>query len=308
MCDLNRILSENKNLRPSQVVETCWNLVYYNSDNIQTSGLYMNAHDKRCALVLSGFHATAHNYMQTGLALSFPPERWPMCGNEMYAPVVKLTRHHTALGNWSKMARFLAGPKCSSITVIGESLGGSAAEILAACSGRRELGQLQHVRLPHFKVSEVFTFGAFPSAEKPITNVSAPNRCVAGRRVVHANDLFAQWTSTLGLKHPAMDTIVMFEAARGWNYTRFRCFQKEATSDDGFWAKIGIQVQTPTALLKSEKAVDAIAAHTIPRYISGMRYLMRKPRSEAHKMVDYAHLLRSAQHVSLRERDPRMED
>jgi len=134
----------------------CWNLMAYNTNKYLSSGVYQSSVDNRCVLVFSGFHGALTGYLKAMAALINPPERWSMCKNQLYAPFVKVLRAHTALKNWTRIVDFIAGPKSTcaggTATLLGESVGGSLAEIFATCSATGDLAQVQPKALPRVQV------------------------------------------------------------------------------------------------------------------------------------------------------------
>lgn len=82
---------------------------------------------------------------------------------------------------------FLYDPKkCERVIAVGHSLGGSLALLMAACANRPDSDAAisKKVNLTHFKVHELFTFGACGVAEEFITNhmESQPHHCFPGAR------------------------------------------------------------------------------------------------------------------------------
>lgn len=188
----------------------CWNMIRYNTDKFLSSALWHNSEDGRCTLSFSGYHGSLAGYTRGVAALVWPPAAWNVCGQEMFAPYVRLMRHHMALSNWSAIVRKMAGPEAvckGELTFAAESMGGSAGEQLAACANAGRQSELMDAALPHFTISSFYTYGAPAASVKPIVNPLREDGCFKGKRIFFATDPIAHIGALFNLQHPRMDAV-----------------------------------------------------------------------------------------------------
>mmetsp|Transcript_49795 Transcript_49795/g.115600 ORF Transcript_49795/g.115600 Transcript_49795/m.115600 type:complete len:358 (-) Transcript_49795:119-1192(-) len=294
----------NPNWPDTEQVDECWHLERYSTDRFMTTAVYQHRDHQQCVLAISGYHGTQNGFMKTILAATSPPEKWEMCNNFMHAPVVKQFRHHTSLENWSSIVNYLANEgSCRDITVTGDSLGGSVAEMLVGCGTVGEMFKLQPEGLPTFSIKAVYTFGAFATSTVPIRNNSAENGCIAGKRIFHEADKFAQWAKSEGLLHPFMDAVKLVESNGKSSYENLRCLSRASYDSDLDTPLFGgpllrklKSVRTAKAGVRVDDDVDILSAHAIPHYVKQLRAMVDPPAA-----LHYASLLRGEQFASIRE-------
>jgi len=235
ICKINWVLSNKATMRWVDVKSVgCWKLLAFNTDNYMSSGVYQNQNDNRCTLVFSGYHGKLVGGMKAiSDTVQIPPKKVQMCGNNMYEPFVKLMRRHFSLANWSNVAEALGGrgTTCSDISVTAESMGGSAAEILAGCANMGQLETLQNKSLPSFKISSLFTFGGIGPSTEPIKNPSRSDGCFPGMRFFISGDMYAGLGKTIGLHHSRMDATEIFHTSSGVSRRIYSCQSDDAVND-----------------------------------------------------------------------------
>jgi len=212
----------------------CWDMLAYNTDTFFSSTVYQNRQDKRCSLVFSGYHGALAGYIRGALSLVTPLTTWKLCGYDMYAPYVRLLRHHTSLGNWSKLTRLLAGPESTckgEINFMAESMGGSSGEILAACANQGMIDQLQSKSATPFKLQNLYTFGAPAASKQAIKNSLRKDGCFQGKRFFFASDVIAHLGSAVSLHHPNMDAVELWPQKTGPTLKAWRCGSPESRND-----------------------------------------------------------------------------
>jgi len=256
----------------------CWKLKAYNTDEFLSSGWYQNTNGE-CALIFSGYHGKLVGYTRATLSLAWPPVRYEMCGNKMYAPYVRLLRHHTTLGNWSKIMNGIAGPQTTckgGISLAAESMGGSSLEIMASCAALGELRQLQNASLPpSFPVKQLYTFGAPAASVRPIKNPLSESGCWKGKRIFQSSDYIARLGSTLGpLKHPYMEALEIQELPEGISHQEYSCKSKGATND-------GMQPMPPADnRTRSNQQAAANMVHEVTEYAKVLTVLAALPKGQ----------------------------
>mmetsp|Transcript_85545 Transcript_85545/g.265993 ORF Transcript_85545/g.265993 Transcript_85545/m.265993 type:complete len:352 (-) Transcript_85545:105-1160(-) len=237
-CGINWVLNGQ---RPYSTIEGisrqgCWEMKAYNTDNFLSSTVWQNSQDGRCALSFSGYHGKLVGYLRGMAALVWPPQVWNVCGHKMFAPYVRLLRHHLALGNWSKMVNTIAGPDTTckgELTFVAESMGGSAGEMLAACADAGRLDELADGKLPSFKFQTLYTFGSPASALQPLSNSQRKDGCFKGKRIFFAEDPIAHIGALFHLQHPRMDAIEIWPGTSTSNPSVkvYPCSAPAATED-----------------------------------------------------------------------------
>mmetsp|Transcript_41291 Transcript_41291/g.95601 ORF Transcript_41291/g.95601 Transcript_41291/m.95601 type:complete len:344 (-) Transcript_41291:103-1134(-) len=252
----------------------CWNLQAFNTDQFMSSTLYQHERDGRCALVFSGYHGALAGYIRAGVSLVSPPTTWDVCGNKMYAPYVRLLRHHTHLANWSKLVHLMAGPatRCRGEPIfMAESMGGSSGEILAACANAGRLHELQEPALPGFHIQTLYTFGAPAASVEPITNSLRSDGCFKGKRIYFSGDGIAHFGSFFRLLHPRMDAVELWPAdpKTGANPSAqaYACSSKEAVWDGKNTKPPPLQVDLHF------KGKTDVSQHEITSYESDLQWL-----------------------------------
>mmetsp|Transcript_107998 Transcript_107998/g.348588 ORF Transcript_107998/g.348588 Transcript_107998/m.348588 type:complete len:356 (+) Transcript_107998:57-1124(+) len=273
----------------------CWNLMAYNTNKYLSSGVYQSSVDNRCVLVFSGFHGALTGYLKAMAALINPPERWSMCKNQLYAPFVKVLRAHTALKNWTRIVDFIAGPKSTcaggTATLLGESVGGSLAEIFATCSATGDLAQVQPKALPRVQVKELYTYGAMASSAFPLHNYSGvhlqKSSCFRGKRYFHSKDAISKLGNDFLLVHPHMDAVEIFDGKAKQTFLQYACRSIDATWD----REVGEDKRiSATTIVKSDTKVDMAAAHSIKKYVEEILQMTKQqaeqpPERHSHSMA-----------------------
>uniref|UniRef100_A0A7S2CID9 Uncharacterized protein n=1 Tax=Alexandrium andersonii TaxID=327968 RepID=A0A7S2CID9_9DINO len=216
--------------------QSCWSLLEYNTDKFLSSTVYQNQNDGRCVLAFSGYHGALAGYTRGTAALVWPPQTWNICGQDMYAPYVRLLRHHFSLANWSKLVHTFAGPApvCKGELVFAaESMGGSAGEMLATCANNDMLHELMDENIPSFQLQTLYTYGASAASTKPMFNSLRKDGCFKGKRIYLSKDPVAQFGAFFNLKHPRMDAVEIWANEQGKNPSvrAYPCGSDEAITD-----------------------------------------------------------------------------
>jgi hypothetical protein len=200
----------------------CWHK-YMSFEAPSSITLAAYRHEKHCLLGVSGqvngadrFRGDAWKYLNK----HDPVFSEKLCGHWTVRGFVMNAKKIFSLSRWSRLAKFLGGPDCSSgVTVIGTSWGGAIAELIAGCANQGRMQELQDATLPVFRVDRLYTFGAPPTALKPISNhATAVSPCFKGQRVflasqmrTGATDLIAYSTGINGYAHARQDAIQLVE-------------------------------------------------------------------------------------------------
>uniref|UniRef100_A0A7S1SET1 Uncharacterized protein n=1 Tax=Alexandrium catenella TaxID=2925 RepID=A0A7S1SET1_ALECA len=242
-CMLNWVLKGDK--RVLSLHETqhqgCWDQLEYNTDKFLSSALYQNSQDGRCALIFSGYHGALAGYSRGVGALVWPPETWDVCGGDMYAPYVRLLRHHTSLGNWSTLMNLLAGPESpcrGELAFAAESMGGTAGEMLTACANNGSLHELMDASTPHFNLQTLYTFGSPAGTVRPLVNNLREDGCFKGKRIYQSKDVIAHFGALYGMQHPRMDSVEIWTGSAGQRpAVQLAHCDSEETVKDGDHAK-----------------------------------------------------------------------
>mmetsp|Transcript_75715 Transcript_75715/g.201176 ORF Transcript_75715/g.201176 Transcript_75715/m.201176 type:complete len:340 (-) Transcript_75715:35-1054(-) len=294
----------------------CWNLQLYNTDRYMTSAVYQHARSKRCVLAISGYHGGQNGFMSTMMAATQPKESWKMCGNELHAPVVIQFRKHAQLENWTSIAEFLGGNRstCRDIVLTGESMGASVSEMMVGCSTTGQMGELQPKELPSFDIKAIYTFGAFAISTSPIKNASSHTGCVEGKRIFHSADVFSQWAKNIGMHHPQMDAMRLYEMNGVYSYDALKCGNKDAIESDMSTPSFGLggpskggvveDAMKMARLMKNDNKVNTLSAHAIPHMVKQIRALIGNgtlKMNEQIERIDYAGLLKGSSYASLRQ-------
>jgi len=219
----------------------CWELRGYNTDKFLSSTVYQNAQDGRCVLSFSGYHGALAGYLRGSAALVWPPETWNLCGYDMYAPYVRLLRHHTSLGNWSTLMNLLAGPESpcrGELAFAAESMGGTAGEMLTACANNGSLHELMDASTPHFNLQTLYTFGSPAGTVRPLVNNLREDGCFKGKRIYQSKDVIAHFGALYGMQHPRMDSVEIWTGSAGQRpAVQLAHCDSEETVKDGDHAK-----------------------------------------------------------------------
>jgi len=300
---------KNASWEGTKTVGGCWDLKLYNTNKKLSSLLYQHVHDGRCVLAVSGYHGSENGVLKTFMEAMQPAENWVMCDNQVHAPVVIQFRRHSLLANWSDISQFLGGEKstCSDIVVAGDSMGGSIAELMVGCGTLGQMNMLQPKILPSFNIKAVYSFGAFAVSTKPLRNASAENGCINGKRFFHSGDKIAQWTKGLGMVHPAMDALRLYEGEAGNTYDSLRCTSQDTSHTDmdvdiPFTAG-GISAAqreiTRKTQLSMGGSVNVLTAHAMPHYVKQLRGISDNGKVSLYSRIDYASLLKNGEYSTL---------
>jgi len=239
-CSINWQIAEqaqgkNHDFNKSETV-SCWKRLAYNTDKFLSSILYQHE-DGRCVIGMSGYHGALVGYMRGVFALLMPPVDRDACGARMYAPFLRLLRHHTALGNWSKMVHLINGDNktCTGpITIAAESMGGSAAEMLAYCGNNGMQGEVQDPSLPNFQTMSLYSYGAPASSSFPLNNSLREDGCFKGKRILFKGDPIATFIGAFKQKHAYTDTVLVYGSKKKTTPPAIRVFEcrsDNATTD-----------------------------------------------------------------------------
>jgi len=159
--------------------------------------------DKTCVLAFAGTsNATdAQRDMDVGSK--------PFCG-KVTSPNDRGWSVHEGFGDrandflkgakFEEFRSFLSDKKtCDKVVVAGHSLGGSVANLVAACSNKTHAAS----KSPSFKADYLFTFGA-PGVSKSVQldNTEDSRGCFAGARVYNSEDPIPSLTNPLDFFHP----------------------------------------------------------------------------------------------------------
>eukprot|EP00408_Alexandrium_pacificum_P062158 CAMPEP_0171171048 /NCGR_PEP_ID=MMETSP0790-20130122/9020_1 /TAXON_ID=2925 /ORGANISM="Alexandrium catenella, Strain OF101" /LENGTH=350 /DNA_ID=CAMNT_0011635897 /DNA_START=73 /DNA_END=1125 /DNA_ORIENTATION=+ len=247
----------------------CWERMAYNTDMYMSSTVYQNKQDGRCVLGFSGYHGRLAGYVRAIFDLTMPPETQFTCGRMLFSPYVKLLRHHTGLGNWSKLVRLFAGPDrvCEGeLTLTGHSMGGSVAEMLAWCGNNGSLAELQDASLPNYTIETLFTFGAPATAAEPLTNTLREDGCFKGRRIFFDWDPIEKFNRMFNVKHPHMDAVMIYPGQQP-AVKVFGCDSQQAVSGT-MYGNRPPPIPTHDALAQSD-----LASHSIESYRDTLKYM-----------------------------------
>lgn len=238
-CGINWIISGRNRQNLSMASEVgeqpgCWKMRAYNTDKFLSSTLYQNERDGRCIIGVSGYHGLLAGYIRGGISVVSPPRTWNVCGAEMFAPYVRLFRHHTKLGNWSKIINFIAGPDSSckgELALTAESMGGASGEMLAYCANAGRLHELQDASLPNFTLQTLYTFGSQASARQPLTNRFREDGCFKGKRIFFSLDALSHVNLVFNMKHARMDAVEIWQG-KPVAVKVYECKSKTAVNDN----------------------------------------------------------------------------
>jgi len=260
-CMLNKD-ADNKTLREEdQTVggPACWKLLAYNTDEYLTSTLYRNQQSGQCIIGISGYH----DIFVGAFAMTFPPGTRKFCGSRVFAPYVRVVKHHTNLSNWSTIVNLVAGPEaaCSGeVALAGESLGGAVGEVIAHCSTAGSLHEVHGPGLPDFAVQTLYTFGAPATAERPLNNSLHEDGCFKGKRIFFSTDPIATWHRFAGLQHAKMDSVEVYPAKKqAPSVANYACNSKFASRD-------GRDGKRPPPLPTNETVETEGIPHAITEY------------------------------------------
>eukprot|EP00747_Dinoflagellata_sp_TGD_P183203 gnl/TRDRNA2_/TRDRNA2_37925_c0_seq1.p1 gnl/TRDRNA2_/TRDRNA2_37925_c0~~gnl/TRDRNA2_/TRDRNA2_37925_c0_seq1.p1 ORF type:complete len:350 (+),score=55.22 gnl/TRDRNA2_/TRDRNA2_37925_c0_seq1:80-1129(+) len=155
------------------------------------------------------------------------------CGMRVGNHYVEAAKRVFNLPEWKNFAKELGGSACSKgVTVGGYSLGGSLAQILAACANSGNLDALQPKGVHKFKVDKLYTFGSPAISSEPARNALRADGCFGGERVFFGSKLkFDFATMAIGLMgvHPRQATIQITERNRSWVQIKHPCQDNKTT-------------------------------------------------------------------------------
>mmetsp|Transcript_52542 Transcript_52542/g.163148 ORF Transcript_52542/g.163148 Transcript_52542/m.163148 type:complete len:356 (-) Transcript_52542:76-1143(-) len=271
-CQMNWILMRSRGVpRLAEAKHMgCWDMLGYNTDKFTSSTLYQNKEDGRCALAFSGYHGKLAGYIRGALALMWPPMTWDICGAKVYAPYARLLRHHTSLGNWSKLVHLMAGPQSTcqgELSFMAESMGGSSGEILAYCANAGRLHELQDASLPSFKLQTLYTYGAPASAAQPLTNTLREDGCFKGKRIFFSGDPIAGINKAIRIRHPRMDAVEIWPDKQPAIQV-YPCKSNSAVTDDKHKKPPPVQAASQT-LVAGDDAVE----HSVDSYMNSIAWM-----------------------------------
>jgi len=253
-------------------------------------------HGKSCLLGFSG-QVDGQNKFKRG-AIGYIRDHDPVwaasvCGSETVRGFAVTAKEMLTLPAWTAFADMLAGDGCrDGVTVLGTSLGGALAEIVAGCANRGHLGELQGADLPAFHVDRLFTFGAPPTAVVPIANHHGGQKdgCFPGKRTFlasnspsSATDLVAYSTSFSGYSHGRQDAVQLMELPGGKFDVRLHPCNAEGTSAVPSWAMI-----LPTLkVIVHHGGFDVVGSlrrqveenHVMDAYLRGLDNVVDRPGS-----------------------------
>jgi len=219
----------------------CWRKVR----SLESSGMKasMLQHGNACLLGFSG-QVKGLDKFERG-TLGYIRDHDPVlsetvCGSQLARGFVSKAKEMLGLSVWTAFANKLAADGCrGGVTVLGTSLGGALAEIVAGCANRGQLDELQGAGLPSFHVDRLFTFGAPPTAVVPIANRNSGRKddeCFPGKRIFlnspsGSTDLVAYSTSLSGYSHARQDAFQLMEMPGGnFNVTLHPCKTAETAA------------------------------------------------------------------------------
>jgi len=269
VCHVNWVLLGKVEYKWEHVQDVgCWTLKALNTNDLMSSAVYQNRNDGRCTLVISGYHGRLQGTKQAiADNVQLGKNKVKLCGYDIYEPFVRLMNTHTSQANWSSVADALGGPgsTCSSVTVAGESLGGSVGEILAACANQGMLSGIQNASLPVWKIQKLFTFGSIAPAVQPIRNALREDGCFEGSRLFISGDVYAGMGSLIGTRHAQMEAVEFFHSKSGVSHRTYACDSKDAVENRKHRAPPLSEAMTVL------KRSDDWSNHEVTTYMSDLR-------------------------------------
>lgn len=163
------------------------------------------SHDGECAIAIAGSD-DVNDWLN-----DFDLAKTDFCGfTNVHRGAARELEGMLGHSGWKdSVAPYLSGPQCSGgVTVIGHSLGGAMASLLAACAnnGSRPLG---------FTAKALYTFGAFAVSEERLINKESADGCFAGARLYTQDavsvDPAAQYAQNFGFRHPQVSAVRLGE-------------------------------------------------------------------------------------------------
>jgi len=249
--------------------------------------------EKQCALSFAG----TDDLMNLGADL-LGWARWAhtWCGfDTVHASFANYMRAFMNGRRFKEFDSFLSNSsECERVIAVGHSLGGSMADLMAACANRpdSEVAISKKVSQINFKVHELYTFGACGVTGEFITNhmeSSQPHHCFSGarfylekysRRGVHYIDPIpniGSFRPSTHLRHPKMDVVAVTEYIGGKNKerdvkynVRFHCNTSVADTPKEMPDMQWLQVQAPWGWLAG---IHNYNLHNTKHYYDSMAHI-----------------------------------